>query len=116
MPLRFDRKCGTPGHSWCYSSNCEEYANFYPWTPAAHPADPIRMTHRHKLDIRYLARYGDVWTHSPFYLVRDVAVGHGAGNWVFISGAACQISAGHPGTYHWLPHAPAHHHKGSTRA
>jgi len=116
VPLRFDRACGTPGHTWCYGSNCEEFANFYPWTPAAHPADPIRMTHRHKLDIRYLARFGDVWTRSPFYLVRDIDVVHGTGNWVFISGAACQISAGHPGTYRWLPHAPPRHHRASGRA
>ena len=30
VPLRFDRRCGQRGHNWCYGSNCEEYANFYP--------------------------------------------------------------------------------------
>jgi hypothetical protein len=115
VPLRFDRRCGTPGHDWCYSTNCEEYANFYPWTRAAHPADPIRTTHRDKIDIRYLARYGDVWTNSPFYLVRDVSAPHGAGNWVFVSGAACGISAGHPGVYRWLPHTPPGHHRKPVR-
>ena len=109
VPLRFDRRCGERGHTWCYRNNCEEYANFYPWTPAAHPANPLRMTHRHKLDIRYLARYGDVWTETPFYLVRDPAVTHGTGNWVFVSGAACGINAGHAGTYHWLPHPSRPH-------
>jgi hypothetical protein len=108
VPLRFDRRCGKPGHTWCYASNCEEFANFYPWTPAAHPANPLRMTHRHIIDIRYLARYGDAWTHTPFYLVRDIAAQHGTGNWVFVSGAACAISAGHPGSYHWLPHPSKH--------
>lgn len=104
VPLRFDKRCGERGHTWCYRSNCEEYANFYPWTRSAHPADPLRMTHRHDIDIRYLARYGDAWTKSPFYLVRDVAVAHGTGNWVFVSGAACGIHAGSARVYHWLPH------------
>ena len=112
VPLRFDRRCGQKGHRWCYRSNCEEYANFYPWSSAAHPTNPLRMTRRHTLDIRYLALYGDAWTHTPFYLVRDIAVAHGTGNWVFISGAACGISAGHPGTYRWLPHPTKHHHTG----
>jgi hypothetical protein len=102
VPLRFDRRCGQRGHNWCYSSNCEEFANFYPWTSDAHPTNPLRMTRRHRLDVRYLARYGDAWTHTPFYLVRDEEVGHGSGNWVFVSGAACHISTGAPGTYHWL--------------
>jgi hypothetical protein len=110
VPLVFDRRCGQRGHNWCYSSNCEEYANFYPWSPSAHPANPIRMTHRHTLDIRYLARYGDVLTETPFYLVRDPAVAHGTGNWVFISGAACVVRAGPPGIYHWLPHPSKPHH------
>lgn len=114
VPLRFDRRCGQPGHSWCYRSNCEEYANFYPWTPAAHPSNPLRMTHRHKLDIRYLARYGDVWTKTPFYLVRDPAVTHGTGNWVFVSGAACGINPGHAGIYHWLPHPSRPHQRPSS--
>ena len=80
MPLRFDRRCGQRGHSWCYGSKCEEYANFYPWTRAAHPADPLRMTYHHRLDVRYLARYGDAWTETPFYLVRDATATHGTGN------------------------------------
>ena len=113
VPLRFDRRCGQRGHSWCYGSNCEEYANFYPWSPSAHPANPVRMTHRHKLDIRYLARYGDVLTETPFYLVRDPAVTHGTGNWVFISGAACAVSTGPPGIYRWLPHPSKPHHSSS---
>jgi hypothetical protein len=110
VPLRFDKRCGQKGHNWCYSGNCEEYANFYPWSPAAHPDDPLRMTHRHRLDVRYMARYGDAWTHTPFYLVRDIDVAHGTGNWVFISGAACGVSTGRPGTYRWLPHPtkPSH--------
>jgi hypothetical protein len=114
VPLRFDKRCGTKGHTWCYRSNCEEFANFFPWTPAAHPANPLRMTHRHRLDIRYLARYGDAWTRTPFYLVRDPAVAHGTGNWVFVSGVACGISAGSAGTYHWLPH-PSKPHRRPTR-
>jgi len=112
VPLRFDRRCGQPGHSWCYASNCEEYANFSPWTPAAHPSDPLRTTHRHRLDIRYRARYGDAWVKSPFYLVRDEAAMHGTGNWAFVSGLACAISAGHPGAYRWLPHPSTPHRRG----
>jgi hypothetical protein len=104
VPLRFDRRCGQRGHSWCYGSNCEEYANFYPWTAAAHPANPLRTTSRHRLDVRYRARYGDVLTETPFYLVRDTTATHGTGNWVFISGAACAVSVGPAGTYHWLSH------------
>jgi hypothetical protein len=113
VPLYYDRKCGSKGHNWCYGSNCEEFANFYPWTADAHPEDPIRMTGRHVLDVRYEGRYGDAWTDTPFYMVRDVAAHHGAGNWVFVSGAACGIKTGHPGTYHWLPKRPKppHHHK-----
>jgi hypothetical protein len=111
VPLRFDRRCGQPGHNWCYGVNCEEFANFYPWSPTAHPANPLRMTHRHVLDIRYQARYGDAWTQSPFYLVRDVAVAHGTGNWAFVSGAACRISHGPVGAYHWLAHPTKPRHK-----
>jgi hypothetical protein len=111
VPLRFDRRCGQPGHDWCYGVNCEEFANFYPWSPTAHPANPLRMTHRHVLDIRYLARYGDAWTQTPFYLVRDIAVAHGTGNWAFVSGAACRISHGPAGTYHWLVHPTKPRHK-----
>jgi len=111
VPIHYERRCGSKGHNWCYSSNCEEFANFYPWSPDAHPADPIRMTHRHVLDIRYLARYTDAWTKRPFYLVRDIAAKHGSGNWVFVGGAACNIRVGHPGSYHWLPRpsVPVHH-------
>ena len=118
VPLHFDRRCGTKHHNWCYKSNCEEFANFYPWSPDSHPQDPIRMTGRHILDVRYLARYGDVWTKTPFYLVRDIAAQHGAGNWIFVSGAACGIKTGHPGTYHWLPRPPKppHHHKSGPSA
>ena len=111
MPLHFDKKCGTRGHSWCYRANCEEFGNYYPWTTSSHPADPIRMTARHVLDVRYKARYGDALTHSPFYLVRDINAVHGTGNWVFVSGAACGISTGSPGSYHWLPRPPTPKHK-----
>jgi hypothetical protein len=113
VPLNFDRLCGTKHHNWCYRTNCAEFANFYPWSPESHPQDPIRMTGRHILDVRYLARYGDVWTKTPFYLVRDIAAQHGAGNWIFVSGAACGIKTGPPGTYHWLPRPPKppKHHK-----
>lgn len=110
VPLHLERHCASKGHNWCYSSNCEEFANFYPWSPNAHPADPIRMTGGHVLDVRYLARYGDVWTNTPFYMVRDVEAHHGAGNWVFVSGAACGIRTGRPGAYHHLPRRPKHKH------
>jgi hypothetical protein len=110
VPLHFDRKCANKKHNWCYSTNCEEFANFYPWSPDAHPQDPIRMTGRHVLDVRYMARYGDAWTNTPFYMVRDIAAHHGAGNWVFVSGAACAIKTGYPGAYHRLPSRPQHHH------
>jgi hypothetical protein len=69
------------------------------------------MTRRHRLDVRYMARYGDAWTHTAFYLVRDIDVEHGTGNWVFISGAACGLSVGPPGTYHWLTHPGKPHHR-----
>jgi hypothetical protein len=114
VPLHYERRCASKGHNWCYDSNCEEFANFYPWSPDAHPEDPIRMTHRHVLDVRYLARYGDAWTKGPFYLVRDIAAQHGTGNWVFVSGAACGIKVGHAGSYHWLPRPSAPSHKPST--
>jgi hypothetical protein len=103
VPVYYERHCSSKGHNWCYSSNCEEFANFYPWSPDAHPGDPVRMTARHVLDVRYLARYGDAWTKGPFYLIRDIDVAHGTGNWVFVSGAACGIRVGHAGSYHWLP-------------
>ena len=109
VPLRLDRHCGERGHTWCYGRDCEEYANYFPWSPSAHPVDPIRRTAGHRLDIRYLARYGDVWTNNPFYLVRDQAAHHGSGNWVFVSGAACSVRVGHPGTYHWLPNSSRTH-------
>ena len=111
VPLNFDTRCGQRGHNWCYGANCEEYANFYPWLPAAHPTDPVRMTARHRVDVRYRARYGDAWTNTPFYLVRDIDATHGSGNWVFISGAACHVSVGPPGTYHWLVRPPKPRHK-----
>ena len=111
VPLRFDKRCGQRGHNWCYRSNCEEYANFYPWSPAAHPSDALRMTRRHVIDVRYMARYGDAWTQTPFYLVRDIDVAHGTGNWVFVSGAACAIKVGRAGTYRWLPHPRKPHHR-----
>jgi hypothetical protein len=110
VPLTYDTRCGDRNQRWCYRANCEEYANFYPWSPAAHPTDPIRMTRRHRLDVRYMARYGDAWTHTAFYLVRDIDAQHGTGNWVFISGAACGITVGPPGAYHWLTHPSRPHH------
>jgi len=103
VPISFDRRCGKNGRTFCYGSNCEEYANFFPWTPDSHPANPIRSTHHHRLDVRYLARYGDVWTDSAFYLVKDGQIGHGTADWVFISGAACAVSVGPTGTYHTEP-------------
>jgi hypothetical protein len=104
VPLRYDRRCGTRGRTFCYSRNCTEYANFSPWSPGAHPSDALRRTQRHRLDIRYRARYGDVWNGHPFYMVRDGNVGHGRGNWVFISGVECAVVAGPIGTYHHAPH------------
>jgi len=103
VPLRFDRRCGKHGRTFCYSSECEEYANFFPWSPDAHPVDSIRGTHRHRLDIRYMARYGDVQNGHPYYMVRDTAALHGTGNWVFISGDACGVRVGHFGTYRTEP-------------
>jgi hypothetical protein len=103
VPLRYDPRCGRHGRRFCYSSNCEEYGNYSPWSPSAHPTDPLRMTGRHRLDVRYLARFGDVWTNSPFYMVRDGTVGHGRGDWVFVSGAACHIVTGPIGTYRRPP-------------
>jgi hypothetical protein len=105
VPLRFDRRCGKGGRTFCYSHNCTEYANYYPWEQNAHPSDPLRRTYRHSIDIRYLARYGDVWTGNPYYMVRDPQIGHGRGNWVFVSGLACRIVAGPTGTYR---HPPRH--------
>jgi hypothetical protein len=35
--------------------------------------------------------------------VRDGQVGHGQGDWVFISGPACGVVAGPVGTYHRAP-------------
>jgi hypothetical protein len=103
MPLRFDRRCGTHGRTFCYSHDCEEYANFYPWRPKAHPDDAIRSTHGHVLDVRYLARYANVNNGHPYYMVRDTGVFHGTGNWVFISGDACRLRVGPQGTYHSEP-------------
>ena len=99
VPLRFDRRCGRHGRTFCYAHNCEEYANFFPWSPNAHPVDPIRRTHRHGLDVRYLARYGDFQNQHPYYMVRDTSVVHGTGNWVFISADACRLTVGPAGTY-----------------
>jgi len=103
VPLRFDRRCGTHGRTFCYRRNCEEYANYFPWSASAHPVDPIRWTQRHRLDVRYLALHGDTQTGHPFYLVRDINAVHGLGNWVFVSGVACGITTGKPGSYHWWP-------------
>ena len=61
-----------------------------------------------------MARYGDAWTHTAFYLVRDEDVAHGTGNWIFVSGTACGITAGRAGTYHWLPHPRKPKHKAPT--
>jgi hypothetical protein len=105
VPLRYDRRCGTHGRTFCYRRNCTEYANFAPWSPAAHPTDALRRTQRHRLDIRYLARYPDSLGGRAYYLIRDGQVGHGKGNWVFISAAGCGVVAGPVGTYH---HAPRH--------
>ncbi len=99
VPLHFDPLCGTHRHDWCYRRNCREFANFYPWTKTAHPAQPLRMTSGQWLNIRYRARYKDARTHRSFYLVEDTAAVHGTGNWIFISGRACAITAGAPGTY-----------------
>jgi len=99
VPLHFDPLCGTHGHDWCYRRNCREYANFYPWMKSAHPTQPLRMTSGQWLNIRYRARYKDARTHHSFYLVEDTAAVHGTGNWIFISGPACDITPGAPGTY-----------------
>jgi hypothetical protein len=103
MPLRFDRRCGTHGRTFCYSRDCEEYANFFPWSSDAHPVGRIRSTQRHVLDVRYLARYADFANGHPYYMVRDTGVLHGTGNWVFISGDACRLTVGPEGTYHNEP-------------
>jgi hypothetical protein len=99
VPLHLDPLCGTHGHDWCYRRNCREFANFYPWTKSAHPTQPLRMTSGQWLNIRYRARYKDARTHHSFYLVEDTAAVHGTGNWIFISGTACAITTGKPGTY-----------------
>jgi len=99
VPLHFDPLCGTHGHDWCYRRNCREFANFYPWMKSAHPTQPLRMTSGQWLNIRYRARYRDARTHRSFYLVEDTAAVHGTGNWIFISGSACGIDVGAPGTY-----------------
>ena len=99
VPLHFDALCGTRGHDWCYRRNCREFANFYPWMKSAHPTEPLRMTSGQWLNIRYRARYRDARTHQSFYLVEDTAAVHGTGNWIFISGSACAITPGAPGTY-----------------
>ena len=104
VPMRFDKHCGRHGKTFCYSHNCEEYANFFPWTTNARPVDAIRPTWRHHLDVRYLARYGDSQNQHPYYLVRDTDVVHGTGNWVFISGNACGVVVGPPGAYYAVPH------------
>jgi len=103
VPMRFDRRCGRHGRTFCYSSNCVEYANFFPWSPDAHPVDAIRRTRRHVLDVRYLARYGDDANGHPYYMVRDIDAFHGTGNWVFVSGDACGIRVGPAGAYHTEP-------------
>jgi hypothetical protein len=103
VPLRYDPRCGTGGRRFCYSSNCEEYANFFPWSRDAHPQDALRETAGHLLAVRYLTRYADVWTNSPFYLVMDTAVSHGQADWVFVSGRACGIVTGPPGSYYSYP-------------
>jgi hypothetical protein len=99
VPLKFDPRCGTHGRTFCYAHDCEEYANFFPWSSQAHPVDAIRRTARHGLDIRYLARYPDVNNGHPYYMVRDTGVYHGTGNWVFISGDACGVRVAPAGTY-----------------
>jgi hypothetical protein len=103
MPMRFDRRCGSHGRTFCYSHDCQEYANFFPWTPDAHPEGPIRLTQRHVLDVRYLARYANRVNGHPYYMVRDTGVYHGTGNWVFVSGNACHVQLGPTGTYHDEP-------------
>ena len=103
VPIRFDKRCGSHGRTFCYSHDCKEYANYFPWTTGAHPTDPIRGTWHHVLDIRYLARYGDAQNNHPYYLVRDIDVMHGTGNWVFVSASACRITAGPVGVYHSPP-------------
>ena len=78
-----------------------------PVVAAAHPVDSVRRTRRHGLDVRYLARYGDIWrTTTRTTWSRDVGVYHGTGNWVFISGDACGIHVGPPGTYRNEPPPP----------
>jgi hypothetical protein len=110
VPLHYAARCGQRGHTWCYGRNCTEFANFFPWSTRAHPSDPLRMTRRHMLDVRYQALHGDEWTGTPYYLVRDQQAHHGSGNWVFISSAECRVSVGSPGTYHWLSGKQRHHH------
>ena len=100
VPLHLDPRCGRRGHDWCYRYNCEEYANFSPWSRSAQPTDPLRRSHGQWLNLRYLARYQNVRNGHYFYLVDDTAAAHGAGNWVFVDGGACDINAGAPGYYH----------------
>ena len=71
------------------------------------------MTHRHKLDIRYLARYGDVLTETPFYLVRDPAVTTGPGTGSSSAVRRAASAPGAPGTYRWLQHPTKPHHSSS---
>ena len=60
-------------------------------------------TRRHLLAVRYLARYGDVWTNSPSTWSWTPRVGHGQADWVFVSGRACGIVTGPVGSYHSVP-------------
>ena len=92
--------------SWCYSQQLRGVRELLSrGLPRRTRPTRSRMTDRHKLDIRYRARYGDALDQHAFYLVRDTEVVHGTGNWVFVSGAACGVDApAHPGIYHWLPH------------
>jgi hypothetical protein len=88
-PLTYNASCGAGGN--CYSGSCPEYLNFLPFSPSAHAGTLVRYASGHTLALRYQALYTDEYTGSTFYMVRDESVGHGAGDWVFVSSGSCTL-------------------------
>jgi hypothetical protein len=83
------------------NKNCTEYANFYPWSSTAHPADglrPIAEGPGPRLALRYVAAHPDVNTGYFYDMVHDNFVGAGDGNWAFVLDS-CITNKPPPGTY-----------------
>jgi hypothetical protein len=83
------------------NKNCQEYANFHPYSSGANPQNPTIMSgasNGPRMAMRYQGKYPDVNTGTYYSMVHDYNVAPGSGNWVFYQ-TNCLTNIPAPGVY-----------------